>query len=60
MDNEIIIKVDQGEHIDLLRDQIIELINNFKPKLNGYELIGLMDTLREDCHNSIQEDGYDN
>jgi len=53
--NEIkIIKISDGEKADELRDKIINLINEYSGILNGYEMIGVIDTIREDCHGSIQ------
>ena len=55
MTNEIIVKIDRGEKADELRDKIIEVINEYSNMFSGYELVGIIDTVREDCHNSIQE-----
>jgi len=54
MNSEIIIKIDKGEKADELRDRIINLINEYSNHFSGYELIGIIDTLKEDCHSSIQ------
>jgi len=50
-----IIKLSSGEKADELRNKIIELINKYSNILTGYELIGIIDVVREDCHCSIQE-----
>lgn len=49
-----IIKLSSGEKADELRDKIINLLNEYSNILTGYELVGLIDTIREDCHSSIQ------
>jgi hypothetical protein len=51
----IITTLSSGEKADELRDKIIKLINTYSNFLTGYELIGVIDTIREDCHASIQE-----
>ncbi len=50
-----IIKLSSGEKADQLRDKIINLLNEYSNMLTGYELVGIIDTIREDCHSSIQE-----
>ena len=54
MKNEITIKIDNGEKADELRNKLINLINEYSNSFSGYELIGIIDTVKEDCHNSIQ------
>ncbi len=49
-----IIKLSSGEKADELRDKIINLLNEYSNMLTGYELVGIIDTIREDCHSSIQ------
>lgn len=50
-----IIEVKQSEKAHELRSEIIKLINRYNEVLTGYELIGVIDTIREDCHSSIQK-----
>ena len=50
-----IISINKGEKADELRDRIIELINEYSNILTGYEMCGVIDVIREDCHSSIQE-----
>lgn len=50
-----IIKLSSGEKADELRDRMIKLINEYSEILTGYEMIGVIDVIREDCHTSIQE-----
>jgi len=50
-----IIKTSNGEKADELRERIVELINEYSNVLTGYELIGVIDTIKQDCHISIQE-----
>ena len=50
-----IIKTSNGEKADELRDRIIKLINEYTNVLTGYELIGVIDTIKQDCHISIQK-----
>lgn len=49
-----IIKQSSGEKADELRNRMIELVNEYSNILTGYEMIGVIDVVREDCHNSIQ------
>lgn len=50
-----IIKLSSGEKADELRNRMIDLINEYSNILTGYELIGIIDVIKEDCHFSIQE-----
>ena len=50
-----IIKLSSGEIADELRDKLIDLINEYSEMLTGYEIVGIIDVVREDCHTSIQE-----
>ena len=50
-----IIKKSSGEKADELRDELIEVINKYSKIFSGYELVGIIDTLKMDCHNSIQD-----
>ncbi len=49
-----IIKLSSGEKADELRDRMLDLINEYSEILTGYELVGIIDVVREDCHQSIQ------
>lgn len=49
-----IITISNGEKADELRNRMIELINEYSNILTGYELVGVIDVVREDCHSSIQ------
>ena len=49
-----IIKLSSGEKADELRDKMLDLINEYSEMLTGYELVGIIDVIREDCHQSIQ------
>lgn len=49
-----IITISSGEKADELRDRIIKMINEYSNCLTGYELVGIIDTIKEDCHSSIQ------
>lgn len=50
-----IITVSNGEKADELRNRMLDLINEYSNILTGYELVGVIDVVREDCHRSIQE-----
>ena len=52
--NEIIIKVDKGEKLDELRDDLIEVLNRYSNLLTGYEMVGVLDVVRNDAHKSIE------
>ncbi len=49
-----IIKLSSGEKADELRNKMLDLINEYSEILTGYELIGIIEVIKEDCHNSIQ------
>ena len=53
-------KIDKGEEISLLRDDIITLINSYGQNLNGYELLGLVKSIEvevcEICFLDSEED----
>ncbi len=49
-----IIKLSSGEKADELRNKILDLINEYSNCLTGYELVGIIDVIRGDCHDSIQ------
>ncbi len=49
-----IIKLSSGEKADELRNKMLDLINKYSEILTGYELVGIIDVVREDCHQSVQ------
>ncbi|GAG88766.1 unnamed protein product, partial [marine sediment metagenome] len=49
-----IIKLSSGEKADELRNKILDLVNEYSDILTCYELLGIIDTIKEDCHSSIQ------
>ena len=49
-----IITLSSGEKADELRNRMLELINEYSGILTGFEMIGIIDVVREDCHQSIQ------
>ncbi len=53
-DIEIITK-GHGEKADELRNRILELCNEYSELFTGFELIGIIDVVKMDCHNSIKE-----
>ena len=55
MEKEIKVTIlNNGEKADELRNKLLDLINKYAKFLTGYELIGIIDVVREDCHQSIQ------
>jgi len=55
MVEELKIKIDKGEELDELRLEIIDVLNKHSNTINGYEMIGVLDVVRNDVHVSIQE-----
>ena len=51
----IIIKIDKGEKLDELRQDLIDTLNKYSNLLTGYEMIGILDVVKMDAHTSIQE-----
>ena len=49
-----IITLSSGEKADELRIKILTLVNEYSNIFTGYELIGIIDVVRADCHSSIQ------
>jgi len=49
-----IIKISSGVKADELRNKMLDLINEYSPILTGYELVGIIDVVKEDCHQSIR------
>ena len=49
-----ITKLSSGDKADELRNRLLEMINEYSNALTGYEMIGVIDVVREDCHTSIQ------
>ncbi len=52
---DLTIKIDKGEKADELSDKIINLINEYSNVFNGYELIGILDSVKQTTHNSLEE-----
>lgn len=50
-----IINLSSGEKADELRLRMIGLINEYSEVLTGYEMLGVIDVVRNDTHLSIQE-----
>ena len=50
-----IINLSSGEKADELRLRMIELINEYSEVLTGYEMLGVIDVVRNDTHLSIQD-----
>jgi len=55
MKNEIIIKIDKGNKQEELRQRILSVINEYPNEFTGFELIGILDTVKRNCHWSIEE-----
>lgn len=43
-----------GDKAEELRNELLNLINEYSEILTGYELVGIIDVVREDCHQSIK------
>lgn len=52
---DLTIKIDKGEKADKLANEIIDLINKYSNVFNGYELIGILDSVKQTTHNSLEE-----
>ena len=50
-----IIGLSSGEKVDELRNRMIKLINEYSEVLTGYEMVGVIDVVRQDTHMSIQD-----
>jgi len=50
-----VIKLSSGEKADELRNRLLDLINEYSQILTGFELVGIVDVVREDCHRAVQE-----
>ncbi len=55
MDEIKIINLSSGEKADELRMRMIDLINEYSKILTGYEMVGVIDVVRQDTHLSIQD-----
>lgn len=53
--DEIKIKITKGEEADKLRIDILDLINEYSEEFNGYELLGILDVVRRDVHESLDD-----
>ena len=56
MENEIKVKINNGEKLNDLRIQILNLINNFDPNITGFEILGVLDVVKEDVHGEFKEE----
>lgn len=56
MENEIKIKINNGEELDKLRIELLDLMNEYSGELNGYELLGVLDVVRRDIHESLNDE----
>ncbi len=52
-----VINLSSGEKADELRNRMIKLINEYSKVLTGYEMVGVIDVVRQDTHMSIQDVG---
>lgn len=50
VEDEIKIKFLKGDDLDKLKLEIINLINEHSEELNGYELLGVLDAIKQDIH----------
>ena len=50
-----VVNLSSGEKADELRNKMIKLINEYSGVLTGYEMIGVIDVVRNDTHISIQD-----
>ncbi len=56
MDNEIkITKIDNGEKSNELAERMIDLINEYSGILTGFQMIGVIETVKNSAHKSIDE-----
>ncbi len=55
-----VINLSSGEKADELRNRMIKLINEYSKVLTGYEMVGVIDVVRQDTHMSIQDIGDKN
>ena len=59
--NEIkVIKISEGKKAIELEERIVSLINEYKETISGFELVGIIDTIKNSVHefinNSIEEE----
>ncbi len=48
-------KISSGEKANELAERIIDLTNEYSGILTGYEMIGVLDTVKKAAHKSIDE-----
>ena len=55
-----VIKISEGEKANELEEKIVSLINEYKGIITGFELVGIIDTIKNSVHecinNSIDEE----
>lgn len=51
-----ITKISNGEKAEELSNKIINLINEYSETLTGFEVVGVLDTVKQETHRSLQED----
>ena len=49
-----VVSLSSGDKAEELRLKLLKLINEYSAVLTGYEMIGVIDVVKEDCHNSIK------
>ncbi len=50
-----LIRLSSGEKAQELADKIVNLINKYSGVLTGFELIGVIDSVKMSAHDSIKE-----
>ncbi len=50
-----VIKISDGEKESELADRMIELINEYSGILTGYQMIGVIETVKNSAHRSIDD-----
>ena len=50
-----ITKISNGEKVIELSDRMVNLINEYSECLTGFEMIGVIDAVKQETHRSLQE-----
>lgn len=50
-----IVTISSSEKLEELADRMINLMNEYSGMLSGYELIGVIESVKQACHKSIEE-----
>ena len=50
-----ITKISNGEKAIELSDRMVNLINEYSECLTGFEMIGVIDVVKQETHRSLQE-----